>query len=207
MNSKNDLANLLKITVCVIVIWGSAWALTAHYIADWPTRASFGDMFGAVNSLFSALALIGVVYSVNIQIKSVKIDHDRRKKQSTLEYLNAIRPEFKALFKEYEKEMGPDVLTNNGLQTILSNKDLRNIVKDYLSTLEHLSVGANTGVFDKDLIFRMSAKHLIGRYYKFKPYISHAQKNLGTAYIEFETLIKDFEDRIKVKPSDKGNLE
>jgi hypothetical protein len=207
VTTKNSVKTLLLISLCVIALWCGGWALITFNIKDWDKRGTFGDMFGAVNSLFSALAFVGVVYSINLQIKSIKIDHDRRRKQATLEYLNAIRPRYKSLFQDYEKVMGPDVLTKAGLETILSNNELRSMIKDYLSMLEHLSVGTNVGVFDKDLIYRISAQNLIGKYYKFKPYIDFAQKTLPTAYIEYENLVKEFENQKKLKPSIKGNLD
>lgn len=34
---------------------------------DWPTRGQFGDVFGAVNALFSGLAFAGLIYTVFLQ--------------------------------------------------------------------------------------------------------------------------------------------
>lgn len=206
MKNNKDFLKLTIVFVIVIAIWGAAWYLIAQNITDWEKRGTFGDMFGAVNSIFSALALVCVVYSINIQIKATKSDHDRRRKQATIEYLNLIRPIYKSLLADSEKTLGPDIITSAGLETILKNNELRNTVKDFLSTLEHLCVGANTAVFDKELLFRMSANYLTRMYYKFKPYIDYVQQTLPTAYIEYEGLVKEFEDKRKLRPSLIGNL-
>lgn len=36
-------------------------------LPDWPTRGQFGDVFGAVNALFSGLAFAGLIYTVFLQ--------------------------------------------------------------------------------------------------------------------------------------------
>lgn len=44
----------------------SAFAIVGSF-GSWSDRANFGDMFGAINSLFSGLALAGVVYAILLQ--------------------------------------------------------------------------------------------------------------------------------------------
>lgn len=36
-------------------------------LPDWPTRGQFGDVFGAVNALFSGLAFAGLIYAILLQ--------------------------------------------------------------------------------------------------------------------------------------------
>ena len=38
-----------------------------HFIPDWPTRAQFGDSFGAINALFSGLAFASLIYTIFLQ--------------------------------------------------------------------------------------------------------------------------------------------
>lgn len=40
---------------------------------NWPARGTFGDMFGAVNALFSGLALAGVVYAILLQRRELAL--------------------------------------------------------------------------------------------------------------------------------------
>jgi len=59
----------------VLLLWaGSWWYLTTCYSAftSWGERGSFGDMFGAVNSLFAALALAFVIITLYLQIRSIR---------------------------------------------------------------------------------------------------------------------------------------
>lgn len=42
----------------------------------WPDRASFGSMFGAISSLFSGLALAGVVYAILLQRQELALQRE-----------------------------------------------------------------------------------------------------------------------------------
>jgi hypothetical protein len=51
----------------VVGIWALSGICVWFAFSDLQHRASFGDMFGAVNALFSGLALAGVVYAILLQ--------------------------------------------------------------------------------------------------------------------------------------------
>lgn len=86
MNSQKDNPNrksspetlsllLLGGLAVVLLLWaGSWWYLTSCYsnLHDWNERGNFGDMFGAVNSLFAALALAFIIATLYLQIKSIQ---------------------------------------------------------------------------------------------------------------------------------------
>lgn len=61
---------LITIIVC---IWFISWALVYKFGADWNTRNSFGGMFGAVNALFSGLAMAGIIYAIYLQKKELSL--------------------------------------------------------------------------------------------------------------------------------------
>lgn len=214
MDSKN-IKYVRSALIGVVVLW--LLSLILIPIFGPPTNSgTFGDMFGAVNSLFSGLAFVGIIYtifiqaeaiklqskSVELQMNTVKEDHERRRKEATILYMNQIRPVYRSLLQELESIQGKERLTQSSLKIILNNDSSRNILKEYLATMEHLAVGANVGVFDKDLLFRMSANYLIRTHNKFEPYITEVQKgkNQSSVYEEFEKLAVEFRAR-------KNNLE
>ena len=43
------------------------------YLDDWNSRGTFGDLFGAVNALFSGLAFAGLLYTINLSKKDLEI--------------------------------------------------------------------------------------------------------------------------------------
>jgi len=207
MNNKNETGILISISIIVIGLWLVAWGLIVNNIDDWATRGTFGDMFGAVNSLFSGLALIGVSYSIYLQVQSLKKDHERRKKQATMEHIRTIRPMYVKLIRDSEKVFGKDILTQQNLQLVLNDNEKREPLKDFLSTIEHLAVGVNTGLFDIDIVSRMMGNYLIRMFNRYRPYIKEVQKTGNrTAYIEFENLVKELE-KMKDNPLPKfGNI-
>ena len=58
----------------VSVLWGISWLLvvTTDSLGTWEQRGTFGDMFGAVNSLFSGLAFAGVIYAIFLQRRELR---------------------------------------------------------------------------------------------------------------------------------------
>jgi len=67
----------IMLTIAVIVIWAvSGYLIYLFVSAD---RGIFGDMFGAVNALFSGLAFVGFLYTILLQradLKLQKHEHD-----------------------------------------------------------------------------------------------------------------------------------
>ncbi len=72
--------------VTAVVIWIAA-AVTVYYcLPTWEIRAQFGEMFGAVSALFSALAFAGIIYAVILQRQDLSMQReqmeDSRKQQA-----------------------------------------------------------------------------------------------------------------------------
>lgn len=53
----------------IIALWLVFWIFITNsgWLNEWNDRGTFGDMFGAINSLFSGLALAGVIYTILLQ--------------------------------------------------------------------------------------------------------------------------------------------
>ncbi|MBE0599481.1 MAG: hypothetical protein IH614_19755 [Desulfuromonadales bacterium] len=63
----------------IILIWVGAGLSPLFWISDWPTRGQFGDMFGAVNALFSGLAFAGVVLAIVLQRQELSLQREELK--------------------------------------------------------------------------------------------------------------------------------
>ena len=153
----------------------------------------------------TATALILIVQA-SLALKSIKADHERRKKQATFDYVQKVRPAWIEAKHILEEKWGKDPLTSKELEEIDKNFQLLVRVRELLGRLEHLSVGINSGVFDKDLIFRMSGSQIISIYKRLHTYIDRVQKRNPTAYIEFQEVVKVFEERKRIKPEKNGNI-
>ena len=84
--------------------------------------------------------------------------------------------------------------------------DMFSVVRNMLGHFEHLSVGMNAGVYDKDLLFRASGGFLINIHYRMKGYIDRSRNNNDTVYIEFSKMVAEFEDRKRKEPPKAGNI-
>ncbi len=69
-SQKNNL--LLKLILLVVFIWGLSAVLIIAFLSEWSNRGAFGDLFGAVNSLFSALAFAVLIYTIILQHEQIK---------------------------------------------------------------------------------------------------------------------------------------
>ena len=88
MNSWQPKPKHILIGLCIAVaLWLCAWIFPLIFIKDYQTRGQFGDMFGAANSLFSGLAMVGVVYAVFLQTK--EIEAQRQEQQANEQFRRA----------------------------------------------------------------------------------------------------------------------
>ncbi len=69
-NSKNNV--LIKLIFVVVTIWGLSAVLIMVFLSEWSDRGTFGDLFGAVNALFSALAFAVLIYTIILQREEIK---------------------------------------------------------------------------------------------------------------------------------------
>lgn len=91
------------IALALIVSYGFSIYLS---IGNWQDRSSFGDMFGAIDALFSGLALAGVLYTIHLQRKEFHDAQEAVKVQIEIQLmtdeLNALRHEMDILFYEID---------------------------------------------------------------------------------------------------------
>lgn len=73
---KEDFKNLFKfilIVILILIVWFAGWLLVDYLETDTVKRGAFGDKFGFINSLFSGIALAGIVYSILLQQKELNL--------------------------------------------------------------------------------------------------------------------------------------
>lgn len=79
MESKNNKStNQFKTLFIGVVFVILAWILSAviiYYITpNWSDRGTIGDMFGAVNALFSGLAFAALIYTITLQREEIHMN-------------------------------------------------------------------------------------------------------------------------------------
>lgn len=67
---------VLMVAIVAIVASQFIYGWLVHQgLPDWTSRGQFGDMFGALNALFSGLVLASLVYSISLQRRD--LEHQR----------------------------------------------------------------------------------------------------------------------------------
>ena len=64
---------VLVVAAAIVLLWAGI-AVGAYYlIPDWEKRGQFGDVFGAVNALFSGLAFAGLIFAILLQREDLEL--------------------------------------------------------------------------------------------------------------------------------------
>ncbi len=136
-----------------------------------------------MNDIIQGLIFTVISGQLYMIYKTYKADHERRKIQSTIEYLHKIKKLYRPIKKKINSEFDRDHIIN--LIDIKRIENLESKIEEILSVIEHLSVGVNTGVYDFHILNRMSGNYLIKLFEQFSPFINKAQERNKTTYIEF----------------------
>jgi len=70
------LRKLLLLAVVIVLVWTVQAMLIYYFLNDWQQRGTFGDMFGAINSLFTGLAFGGLIYTVLLQREDLALQRE-----------------------------------------------------------------------------------------------------------------------------------
>lgn len=84
---------VIAIFAGVILIWVVSWLGISQYFQCHEERGTFGDMFGAVNALFSGLAFAGLIITLLYQKEELKLQREE---------LKQTRAELKGQKREFE---------------------------------------------------------------------------------------------------------
>lgn len=88
--------------VGVIAMWGLSWWGINKFIDEPTNQGTFGDMFGAVNALFSGLAFAGLIVTLLYQKEELKLQ--REELRETRNELNAQKLEFQEQNKTMKRQ-------------------------------------------------------------------------------------------------------
>lgn len=74
METKKSRFGLLTLLIILVIfIWLLSAVLIIVFLDDWSNRGTFGDLFGAVNGLFSGLAFAGLIYTIVLQKRDLEL--------------------------------------------------------------------------------------------------------------------------------------
>jgi hypothetical protein len=130
-------------------------------------------------------------------VKSTKADHERRQKQSTIEFFHNINRDTFELLNIMKKEgllIESHLTDAQIIEKIESDSNnLRAPVTRYLDLMNRLSVGIISKVYDIEIFSQMVGKSVINTYEWLEPYIGFRRKK-----IKRPTLYSDLEEMVGV---------
>jgi len=83
------LKHILIAVLATILIFVGYFYLVSSQLSDWAKRGQFGDMFGTLNSFFTAVAFAGLIYTILQQNEMIKqnsnqLDHNKEEFKTQL---------------------------------------------------------------------------------------------------------------------------
>lgn len=152
------------------------------------------NLFLAVGVIIAVFQLIQMKKSNLLQTQSMMADHERRKKQSTLEFYTNIYPHLRKLRTKITDTFGNEYITPNDSRY---SKDItiQKTVYEYLVVIERFAVGVNTGIYDINIFANTSGKVVADMYKKLSPIIEEMRliQNYPEMFGDFEKMSKEVE--------------
>jgi hypothetical protein len=140
------------------------------------------DILNIVKDIMACITCIVLILQLRTMIKNSKADHERRKKQATIEFYNHTGNERNNLL---------DQIIN--VCKVEEGSDMLNTIKGYLANMERLAVGINTGIYDITVFDRMAGNFTIRTYDRLREIIDSRRKVGCAPYLfsDFEKLVLD----------------
>ena len=151
-------------------------------------------------SLLLALLTVALIY------KTYKADHERRKKQATVEAMQHLSEKFTPIYFKLDNELDGKPINKQNLK---NKEKMSQDIISILFPLEYFSVGVNSGIYDKDLVIRMSGEYFVRIWNQLSPWIKERRVKVDNLYLygEFETLCNTLSEtakKTKPKPIREG---
>ena len=144
-----------------------------------------------MDNVYTITAIIShaaIILGVVIALVQLKADHERRKKQATIEFYQKIRQEYNQYLKLIEKYFPNNQVIN--INDIKENKNMIYAIREYLSHMERISVGINTNIYSAVVFERMSGVSATRWFFRFREIIYYFRRisHNPVAYKDFEDL-------------------
>lgn len=104
-NNQLKINLLAKIIILVLALWVLSAVMILIFLEDWPSRGTFGDLFGAVNALYSGLAFAGLIYTIILQKEDLALQRNEIKlnREELKKSAKAQKNSEKALMEQVEQ--------------------------------------------------------------------------------------------------------
>jgi hypothetical protein len=121
----NHFRNFILIAIIIVIVSIAFPFVINHFFCDWSASGTFGDTFGALNAMFSGIALAGLIITILIQRKELENQRNELALQRTemqetrKEFLiNRITDIIYSQLERYEKALDQFTITHEGKEYI-----------------------------------------------------------------------------------------
>jgi len=147
-----------------------------------------------IDVVIGLFALLVAFLSLFASLYYNKKDHERRRKQATIEYFEDMTS------KLYDSQARFNTKFNRldiDISELDTDTELLKDATEILAAFERLSVGVNTKIFDFDILDRMAGSYLVVMYTRFAPYIAKVRTDAlrVNSYTEFENVVVRIEKK------------
>jgi len=138
-----------------------------------------------------------IIAGAAIALRSFRADHERRKKQATIEFTHNVLELRSSVWSQVTSVFGSDVI-NPTDPRYKDDVKLQANVTQYLKLMERLAVGINVGVYDLYVFTRITGRATSNTYKRLFPVIEEKRKSAQapTLYIEFERLVRSIDEEM-----------
>jgi hypothetical protein len=156
-----------------------------YLLLTWPSSHEAPKPYELLSLVVAFFTFIVYTATLVVISNQIGLDHERRRKQATIEHIEKIRSNYRTNNAWIKKEHGDQITVAK-----LTPEQRTNIL-DMLSQLEHLSAGVLTGVFDLALLDRMSGAFLRRLFHRVEPLITEVRKerNQSNAFVDYADLV------------------
>lgn len=181
------------------------WAASGFVLYNIDKRGTFGDMFGAVNALFSGLALAGVIYAILLQHRELGIQIEELELTRAAMQRSASLPVVVDLFREFrteEQRTSRDFVTHklgsvtHGPVSLLA-PDVRDHVERVSHFFDNLGLLVAYDLANEALVAGFMGSSALHSWTAIEPFIRAERESRGSGYQEY---FEDLVSRLRVRP-------
>lgn len=150
------------------------------------------NLFLSIGVIIAVFQLIQMKKGNILQFRSIKADHERKRKQSTIEFYNEIYPYLRDFKAEIINSFGESYVTPDD-KRYKDNPALQKAINEYLIIIERFAVGVNAGIYDINIFAKTSGKVVSDTYRRLTPIIEDMRKaqNYPELFNDFEKMCKN----------------
>ncbi|MDR0219790.1 MAG: DUF4760 domain-containing protein [Lachnospiraceae bacterium] len=158
------------------------------------------DWSTLVANIAICLGIIIAAFQLRQMKKSIKADHDRRRKQSTIEFFQMIHMDSDGFLNDSFFKIKNPITDNDKdkkkitVEMIMEKKHekLKKQTMDFLTGFENLAIGVNSGMYDFDVCYHLCGEHMILIYESLDEIIWHLRREIKSSdtFVDSEIMIE-----------------